>query len=295
MRTKLNEEMEEFFINNELGDITIQTIKNHFDDIHKKNEYGGLLHAAIHNEYPEDKVLKFMEVLLANGVDPNFKGEMTGYSFIHLALYGYTKNNEDYSYSTEFIVKLINISKNYNFDVGIRDADSDSIIHTALASEVYTGSVIALIGALGDDFDLLCRDACNNDIYQALLNYKEEARMRGLGVWFDRLEKEEEEIKRIVEIGSYNLDEVENELTVLKGKLLRVVKEMSAEYLLKNYQNILKLRDEMNFYINKKELITQDKEQDFPKVWISCCTLIIKVLKSYVEELALAPSYQKIA
>ena len=150
-----------------------------------------------------------MEVLLDNGIDVNLQGKSTGYSFIHLALYGYTDKNGDHSYSTDFIKKLILLARKYNFNVNIKDDDGDSLIHTALASEVYEGSTIQLIEALGHEYDVLCRDDDGSNIYEALLEYKKEAGIID-DKWYNRLLNEEEEIKLLVKNRENNVDKTEN-------------------------------------------------------------------------------------
>ncbi len=199
METEINTKVINFLKEHKLDEITSENIKEYFNNINKTNQYGGLLHAAVQNKFPEDKTLKFIDTLLQSGVDVNLKGESTGYSFIHLALYGYTENEEDYSYSTEFIIKLISLAKKYNFDVNIKDNDGDSIIHTALASETYTGDTSVLIDTLGDEYDLLCKDNNGNNIYEALIAYKKEAEQDKNKIWHDRLSKEEEIIKSYIE------------------------------------------------------------------------------------------------
>lgn len=199
METDINIKVNNFLKKIELNVITKENIKKYFKNINATNRYGGLLHAAVQNKFPEDKTLKFIDTLLQCGVDVNLKGASTGYSFIHLALYGYTKNGEDYSYSTEFIINLITLAKKYNFDVNIKDNDGDSIIHTALASETYTGDTSVLIDILGDEYDLQCKDNNENNIYEALIAYKKEAEQDKNKIWYDRLSKEEKIIKSYIE------------------------------------------------------------------------------------------------
>ena len=208
MKTDINKRIINFF-KKDIEDITIERIKQSFSNIHVTNDYGGLLHAAVHNKFSEKKVLKFMEVLLDNGIDVNLQGKSTGYSFIHLALYGYTDKNGDHSYSTDFIKNLILLAKKYNFDVNIKDNDKDSLIHTALASEVYEGSTIQLIEALGNEYDILCKDGNGRNIYEVLLEYKEEAKNSNKK-WYDRLLNEEEEIKLLVKPHEDNVDKSED-------------------------------------------------------------------------------------
>lgn len=199
METDINIKVNNFLKKIELNVITKENIKKYFKNINATNRYGGLLHAAVQNKFPEDKTLKFIDTLLQCGVDVNLKGASTGYSFIHLALYGYTKNGEDYSYSTEFIINLITLAKKYNFDVNIKDNDGDSLIHTALASETYTGDTAVLIDTLGDKYDLQCKDNNGNNIYEALIAYKKEAEQDKNKIWYDRLSKEEKVIKSYIE------------------------------------------------------------------------------------------------
>lgn len=208
METDINKKIISFF-KKDIEDITIERIKQSFSNIHVTNDYGGLLHAAVHNKFSEKKVLKFMEVLLDNGIDVNLQGKSTGYSFIHLALYGYTDKNGDHSYSTDFIKKLILLARKYNFNVNIKDDDGDSLIHTALASEVYKGSTIQLIEALGNEYDILCKDDNGRNIYEALLEYKEEAKNSNKK-WYNRLLNEEEEIKLLVKPHEDNVDKSED-------------------------------------------------------------------------------------
>lgn len=197
--TVINIKVNNFLKKMELNEITKENIKKYFKNINATNEYGGLLHAAVQNKFPEDKTLKFIYTLLQCGVDVDLKGKSTGYSFIHLALYGYTDNGEDYSYSTEFIIKLITLAKKYNFDVNIKDNDGDSLIHTALASEIYTGDTAVLIDALGDEYDLQCKDNNGNNVYEALIVYKKASKQYKKTIWYDRLSKEEKIIKSYIE------------------------------------------------------------------------------------------------
>lgn len=199
LETDINIKVRNFLKEYKLDEITSENVKEYFNNINETNQYGGLLHATVQNKFPEDKTLKFIDTLLQCGVDVNLKGASTGYSFIHLALYGYTKNEEDYSYSTEFIIKLISLAKKYNFDVNIKDNDGDSIIHTALASETYTGDTSVLIDTLGNEYDLQCKDNNGNNIYEALIIYKKEAEKDKNKIWYDRLSKEEKIIKSYVE------------------------------------------------------------------------------------------------
>ena len=196
MQTKLNTEVQNFF-KLPIESITVEEIKKLYSK-GDTNEYGNLLHAAIENKFEEEKVLKFIELILKLGYNVNYKGKSTGYNFIQLALYGYTDeiNNNDYSYSTDFIVKLINIAKQYNLDVNTKDADGDSIIHTAIASEIYEGEIVPILNALGPNFDIECKDNNGNDLLKAFDLYQKEAEIISKdGFWYKRLKKEEQVFK----------------------------------------------------------------------------------------------------
>lgn len=295
MKTDLNEKVEEFFARTKLEEITIKKIKKHFKDINEVNAYGGLIHAAVHKKYPEEKVLKFIDVLLENGVDVNLQGEYTGYSFIHLALYGYTDDDDvDHSYTTEFIVKLINLGKKYNLDLGIVDNDYDSLIHTALASEDYEGSVISLIDALGPDFYISCKDGNGNDIYQALLQYKKEAIDTNNEAWLNKLTKEEEEIKRIVEVSKYDLEEISIILHGLRDKLNELTRKTDINYILENYNEIEEFHKRIDYYVNIREMITNGKSQNRLSIWEDYNDFLKKTISNYVEELSNKPDLLKI-
>ena len=200
MQTKLNTEVQNFF-KLPIESITVEEIKKLYSK-GDTNEYGNLLHAAIENKFEEEKVLKFIELILKLGYNVNYKGKSTGYNFIQLALYGYTDeiNNNDYSYSTDFIVKLINIAKQYNLDVNTKDADGDSIIHTAIASEIYEGEIVPILNALGPNFDIECKDNNGNDLLKAFDLYQKEAEIISKdGFWYKRLKKEEQVFKNEIE------------------------------------------------------------------------------------------------
>ena len=123
-----------------------------------------------------------------------------------MALYGYTdeKLEKDFSYSQDFIVKLIKIAKKYGLDVNARDNDGDSIVHTAIASEVYVGSILPILDALGDDFDINCQDNNGNSLNKAFYLYKKEAEKTNKR-WFNRLEKEESKLMIRLEFKSLTL------------------------------------------------------------------------------------------
>ena len=78
MQTDLNISVDEFFSQYPVSEIDIHNIKKHFPNLQVENDYGSLLHAAVHHQYPGDKVLAFMKCLLEHGVDVNTRGKGTG-------------------------------------------------------------------------------------------------------------------------------------------------------------------------------------------------------------------------
>ena len=176
MDTFLDEKVRKFFEENK-GNITIEKIDLAFDD-DDINDFGNLLHATIFYKFPESDVFVFIEELLKDDYDVNYQAKNNGYTFIHLALYGCINGGRFCSYSTKFIVKLIELAKKYGFNVNLKDKDGESIIHAAIASEIYTGKIIPIIKALGPEFDINCVDNMGMTILEALDYYEEEAQKK---------------------------------------------------------------------------------------------------------------------
>lgn len=55
MKNDINKKIFDFFSKTKLENITIERIKQYFGNIHVVNDYGGLLHAAVHNKFSEKK------------------------------------------------------------------------------------------------------------------------------------------------------------------------------------------------------------------------------------------------
>lgn len=294
METDINIKVNTFFEKYKLNEITPENVKKHFKNIKEINDYGGLLHAAVQNKFPEDKVLKFIDTLLQCDVDVNLKGEVTGYSFIHLAIYGYTENEEDYSYSTEFIIKLISLAKKYSFDVNIKDNDNDSIIHTALASETYTGDTSILINTLGDEYDILCKDNNERNIYEALLEYKKEAERDKNKTWYDRLVREEDEISRLVRRKLESLDKSKRieQVDNLKLELEELLSNANIDYVLLNYQSILNNKKDITSYI-EEDISLKDKES-LIKLRTKLDKLLKEIINNYLKLIKENPNYKDI-
>lgn len=322
MKTDLNNQVDAFFKKYPLSEINIENIKACFPDLQVENDYGTLLHAAVQYQYPEKNVLIFIKCLLENGVDVNKRGIYTGYSFIHLALYGYTdEEGEDHSYSTEFMTKLIQLAISYGLDVQIVDDDQDSIIHTALASEVYTGKTINLIKALGNRFDYRCRDNQGRNIYQALLDYQVEAQAENNSDWYNRLASEKQAIKEVLKLDEsslYELDKVEEssvetkQNTVKNEKAVETIdsfqeqeedsveslpeKEESVsevpffdrEYLMATFTPILDLKNTLERLPDEKSLI--DQRRSYDKGYLE----IKSIVYNRLQNLASNPSFSMI-
>ena len=85
-------------------------------------------------------------------------------SYIHLAL--------NRHYSTQFIVSLIEICKQYGFNVNnISAYFNRTIAHEAIEAkchEKYDGKILPIIEALGSNFDASIVDSNNNNVYQLI-------------------------------------------------------------------------------------------------------------------------------
>ncbi len=138
----------------------------------------------------EDKLLKAIEFCLKKGEDVNekvftepsyyryhsyvLKGDyIDNCSFIHLAL--------NTHYSTQFIVSLIELCKQYGFNVNnISAYFNRTIAHEAIEAkchEKYEGDILPIIEALGTNFDTSITDSNNNNVYQLILEILEKAKI----------------------------------------------------------------------------------------------------------------------
>ena len=193
----LNEKVDAYFKSIEKVDvekITVPMIKKYLN-VRDTNDYGGVAHAIVNYEYDEDKILKTIELLFGMGLDSNYRAKRTGYTFIHLALYGFTNaKGEDESYSTNFMVSLIEMAKKNGFDVNIKDDDDDTIVHTALASEVYMGEVLPIIKVLLPNFNLKNTDSSGRDIQSAYDYYLSLATKEKNTGWKNRLSRQKDGI-----------------------------------------------------------------------------------------------------
>ena len=182
-----------------------------YEGIKYCDDYGNLLHAVVSNKYDEEKTFKFIEELLSHGYDVNYKNKSHNHNFIQWAFYGYTENDEQYSHSTEFIVKLINIAKKYGLDVNAKDSYGSNIIHMALNRSTYEGQVFPLLDALGEDFDFECKDGYGRSLLEIIDENKKYAREDNDEVWFNRCVEEEKEFKkRILGKGNASDDKTKN-------------------------------------------------------------------------------------
>ena len=294
---QLNEIVDKFMAKHELEDITEKTVLDYFGGKSICNQYGNVFHALVHHKYSPKKVFKMIEIFMnwdnAN-IDINYKGEYTGYHFIQLALYGYTVDGKDFSYTTEFILDLIKIAKKYNLDVNTVDKDGDTIIHTAIASEVYEGKTIPLLMELGLDFDIKKKDNDGNDIYEALLNYKKEAAKGGSESkkWLNRLSNEENEIKTIVEKGNFTLEGIDSELDKIKVELEKLGTSISND-LFSTFNEIKKCIGRLNYFLEKRKLFSLDNNTIYHELEEKVNKKIVQAVNVYLKALLEEPITDK--
>lgn len=242
---------------------TSKEIKIKKSGINEKNEYGNFLHAIINYEYPQDTKLIIIEKLLKTGIDINHKAESTGYTFLHLALYGYTDDSGiDHSYSTEFILQLIKLAKKYGFDWNNRDHDDETVIMSSLASEVYTGSIIELL-----------KEVPISNPLEFVISYKKYLNeSKSNANWNKHLENEKNEIiefvldKLLNELKEKDRDYTPDDLKKNKQELLSIYEEIeqlqtiglnkSCKNKLKEYKNVV--NDLQLDQLNKRNSISNE-------------------------------------
>jgi hypothetical protein len=226
--------------------------KINFINLNYNDNYGNLLHATINYKNDEEKILILIKRLLELGVDPNFKAPSTGFSFIHLALYGYTDNfGDDYSYSTDFIINLIKLAKEYNLDVNITDKDKETIPEAAIASEVYTGSIIKVMKELGIEFNV------TEKITKTLNKYLKISSKEKGSSWNKRLNKEKQEIEEYVKRANLNIDEVNENINLKENELNTYLLNLNTSNLLDTYKTILNITKELKSLYKNKSILTK--------------------------------------
>lgn len=235
-----------------------------YEGIKYCDDYGNLLHAVVSNKYDEEKTFKFIEELLSHGYDVNYKNRSHNYNFIQWAFYGYTENDEQYSHSTEFIVKLINIAKKYGLDVNAKDSYGSKIIHMALNRSTYKGQVFPLLDALGEDFDFECKDRYGRSLLEIIDEHKKYAIIDNDEACFNHLVEEEQEFKkRILGKGNASDDKTKNSsLTISKEET-----EINTLETTKNLDNYANTDETVKDVISEEEKeISGDDESERKQV-----------------------------
>lgn len=256
-KTPLNNKLDKFFQKYAKTPITEKSFEEYGLDIKEANDYGNLLHAAVNYDYEGKRIMEFINVLLKKGINVNYRGSATGLTFIHLALYGYTtESGNDQPYHEDFIVDLILKARKYGLNVNIKDNDEEDIPTCAVASEVYNGSVIKIIEALGPEYELP-----NNflDIYQ---KYMDEAKMYGDKKWFKRLESEFAVVKDYVNKKNLNLDELNAILKEKKNLLFQETGDLTYEKLTESYEIINALICEIKKLLSNRSIFDVDNSED---------------------------------
>lgn len=284
-KTPLNETVDKFFKKYGNKPITKEIVASAKLDIKLTNEYGNLLHAIVNYHYPENRVLELISILLDMGIDVNAIGKNTGLSFIHLCLYGYTDDkNVDHSYSTDFIIKLIDMALNHGMNANIKDSDGETIAEAAMASEVYTGKIIPIISSLGPTFEI------NESIEEKYNYYLKNSN----GAWHKRLASEEKELRDLIKKSKFNPTLVKEELDNGLKEVNQATNQLTYESLKQNYQNINNLINNLKSLINKSSDYEIDTKpyQDFLNNLLN--NIIIPILSSELDTLEKSPSDKEI-
>lgn len=281
-KTELNEKLDAFFKKYENTPITEEIFDSSGFDIHNANEYGNLLHGVINYHYNGDRKYEFIDILFKKGINVNYKGESTGLTFIHLALYGCTfEDGKDYTYREDSIVKLILKARNYGLDVNIRDNDNEDIPTCAVASEIYRGSVIKIIEALGPDYDL------PDDFLEIYHEYLKEAKMVNKE-WYKRLEEELDAITDYVNKSYLNLDELNLAVEEKKASLTKATNDLDYETLTNSYENIHVLMEEIKKFLHNRALFEVDNSE-YENYLDSLIELIERLLSKKLDSLEQNP------
>lgn len=283
-KTKLNENIDKFFKNHDIGDITESTVK-HDLNIKETNDYGNILHAIINYKYPEEAVLKTIGILLDLGVDPNVTGKLTGMTFIHLSFYGYTDDKgNDHSYTDNFIIKLIKLAVSHGFDINIKDSDNENIVASSIASEVYTGSIVNIIKSLGPDFDF-------TDLKDVYNTYLEES--KGNSTWNKRLKNELEAVFKLIDASNLSLEEIDENILNATTSLVEKTSSLNYETLKQNYEYLSTLISELISLLKKREIFDTNKTESHKRISASISS-ISNILSQEIEDMRKTPSTKRI-
>ncbi len=130
----------------------------------------------------EDKLLKTIEYCLKKGEDVNEKvfTEPSYFRYHSIALEGDYIENCSYihlalnsNYKTQFIVSLIELCKQYGFNVNNTSSYFNrTIAHETIEAKLYkgyNGKILPIIEALGTNFDASITDNNNYNVYQLIL------------------------------------------------------------------------------------------------------------------------------
>ena len=278
-KTNLNKKVDDFFKKYENTPITEEIFTSSGFDIREVNEYGNLLHAVVNYDYNANRIIEFIDILLKKGIDVNYRGKSTGLTFIHLALYGYTDaSGQDHSYHENFLVKLISKARNYGLDVNIKDKDGDDLPTCAVASEIYTGSVIKIIDALGPNYKL------PDNFLENYQKYLKEAKGYHNEKWQRRLEKELDAVTDYVNKSHLNLDELNKAIKEKQELLVKETNDLNYDKLTNSYEAIHNLMEEMKKLLNSR-LVFEVDNSELEKYLSDIIVLIENLLSKQLDTL----------
>lgn len=124
-------------------------------------EEQSILHILTNEHYDEEKCFMAIQSLLEEGLSPN-SVDYFKYNFIQTALYA--------GYSEKFILNIISESLKYDLNVNHVDEDGDTIMHTAIYSDDYTGNIEKIYELLfNNGFEPSIEDSVGRDIIEAMI------------------------------------------------------------------------------------------------------------------------------
>ena len=253
LQSELNLIMEEY-LKLSISEITYSSILKTFKKV--KNWQGRLLHSVLDSQTEQDqeKVLKIIQLLFENGCNVNYCN-ILGHNFIQAALkYGIKCGNERISCSTEFVVDLILLGKKFNLNVNARDREGNSIIHTAISSEIYRGEILPILDALGDSYNIYCINKKGKDLITTFNMCKNLANEED-DDWYNRLVIEENAFRKTIQKRQKESN-VKLEKKIVKKQVRhendRQVVDLSSDLSVRNFNSQLileieKISSQLNF------------------------------------------------
>ena len=149
----------------------LKKIKSAFGSLeYTDDENQSILHILVDDKYDEEKCFLAIKSLLQIGLSPNLESDYN-YNFIQTALYA--------GYSEKFILNIINEALKYNLNINHVDSDKDTIMHTAIYSDDYSGEVESIYDLISSNgFNSSLRDHEGRTLLEAMIFQKQYSQLQ---------------------------------------------------------------------------------------------------------------------